>query len=328
MDGMASVKIAINIAVDELTEVDPALINPVIERYLQVSQDRMEDPEAELLDIQAPRAESGSSDLGGSPLLALVAPVMGGMLIFYAFNTGASTAQTILREEEAPHPAAIVHHPHTPGRYPEWQILVGLPDCVGAGDHPAAGFQTVVWNSLGNWVGTHPGSPWNCPDGFFLRYLYQLLPSIHPPRRCGLWWSADCHEYARDDQHVRHQLTSWPAHERYGLAAGSARLGGACHAPGAARPACRSCFTHFSGAAGLEHSLLSHRRLAFQPALPVAGSHDPNLRYCPKRHYSARPRTGAFPVLAYHAAGLHDAFRFCFRRLWRRFGCPPSNWDY
>lgn len=99
LDGMSSVKIAISIAVDELGDTDPGLINPVIERYLQVSEPRMEDPEKLLLEVRPPQSDASSTPMG-SPLLALVAPVMGGMLIFYAFNTGASTAQSILHEEE------------------------------------------------------------------------------------------------------------------------------------------------------------------------------------------------------------------------------------
>jgi ABC-2 type transport system permease protein len=100
MDGMSGVKIAVDVAVEQLADVDPGLVNPVVQRYMEVSQKRLEDPEGELLEIRQPQNTDGKAEMGGSPLLAMVAPVMGGMLIFYAFNTGASTAQTILREEE------------------------------------------------------------------------------------------------------------------------------------------------------------------------------------------------------------------------------------
>jgi ABC-type transport system involved in multi-copper enzyme maturation permease subunit len=64
-----------------------------------------------LLDVRAPdgapdgapdSAPSGADAAAESPdlLLRIITPIMGGMLVFYAFFTGTSTAQSILREEE------------------------------------------------------------------------------------------------------------------------------------------------------------------------------------------------------------------------------------
>jgi ABC-type transport system involved in multi-copper enzyme maturation permease subunit len=115
MDGMAGVKIAINVFMDEAPESDYYLTGEVIQRYLDISLVQTEDLAGSLLDERAPTAAptspqvSGSSTSGSSTsgssmsenmLLRIIGPIMGGMMIFYAFFTGSSTAQSILKEEE------------------------------------------------------------------------------------------------------------------------------------------------------------------------------------------------------------------------------------
>jgi ABC-2 type transport system permease protein len=100
MDGMAGVKIAINVFMDEAPESDYYLTGDVIQQYLDISLVQTEDLAGTLLDERAPTAAPLSSQTSQNMLLRIVGPIMGGMMIFYAFFTGSSTAQSILKEEE------------------------------------------------------------------------------------------------------------------------------------------------------------------------------------------------------------------------------------
>jgi ABC-type Na+ efflux pump permease subunit len=101
MDSMAGVKIAINVFQDEASQEDLAYSGLVVQQYLDTSLALREDPEKDLLDVRVPTSEPQSeAEESQNILLSIVAPIMGGMMIFYAFFTGASTAQSILREDE------------------------------------------------------------------------------------------------------------------------------------------------------------------------------------------------------------------------------------
>ena len=99
MDGMAGVKIAVNVFLDEAPTSDYGQAGQVVQQYLDLSLVQTEDLLGALLDTQqsAPGAQSQTSD---NPLLRIVGPIMGGMMVLYAFTTGSSTAQSILKEEE------------------------------------------------------------------------------------------------------------------------------------------------------------------------------------------------------------------------------------
>jgi ABC-type Na+ efflux pump permease subunit len=96
MDGMAGVKIAVNIFVDEASPQDYILVNQIVRQYLDTSLAEKEDVADALIDFRASNAQSKNDN----PLLRMITPIMGGMMVFYAFFTGASTAQNILKEEE------------------------------------------------------------------------------------------------------------------------------------------------------------------------------------------------------------------------------------
>jgi len=101
MDGMAGVKIAANVFRDEADSSEYAMVGLVIQNYLDTSLALREDPEDDLLDVRAPTMEQPSeTEESQNILLSIISPIMGGMMIFYAFFTGASTAQSILKEEE------------------------------------------------------------------------------------------------------------------------------------------------------------------------------------------------------------------------------------
>lgn len=101
MDGMAGVKIAVNVFLDEAPESQRGLAGQVIQQYLKVSLAENDDMEEELLETRKPEdGKKSKEEETQNILLSIVGPIMGGMMVFYAFYTGASTAQSILREEE------------------------------------------------------------------------------------------------------------------------------------------------------------------------------------------------------------------------------------
>jgi ABC-2 type transport system permease protein len=66
---------------------------------LKISLAETKDLESELLDVRVPVKEDAAAK-SENLLIRIIGPIMGGMMIFYAFYTGTSTAQSILREEE------------------------------------------------------------------------------------------------------------------------------------------------------------------------------------------------------------------------------------
>lgn len=93
MDGLSGAKIAVNIAIQQTGSSDPAFIGQVVEAYLAASS-QTRDPAA-LLEVQTPAAEEEI------PLvMRIIGPILGGMIIFYAFYTGTATAESLLQEDE------------------------------------------------------------------------------------------------------------------------------------------------------------------------------------------------------------------------------------
>jgi ABC-type Na+ efflux pump permease subunit len=100
MDSMAGVKIAVNVFRDEASQEELAYSGLVVQQYLDTSLALREDPEDDLLDVRTPPSEQSKAEESQNILLSIVTPIMGGMMVFYAFYTGASTAQSILKEDE------------------------------------------------------------------------------------------------------------------------------------------------------------------------------------------------------------------------------------
>jgi ABC-2 type transport system permease protein len=94
MNGMSGAKIAVNVVMKQTGSSDPALIGSVLQQYM--GSDPAGDPSASLLAVRSPAAVQAPSD----PVGAILGLIMAGMTVFYAFFTGASGAQSILREEE------------------------------------------------------------------------------------------------------------------------------------------------------------------------------------------------------------------------------------
>jgi ABC-2 type transport system permease protein len=93
MDGLSGAKIAVNVALAQTGSGDPAYIGQVVEAYLTATSP-LRDPAA-LLEVQTPTAEEEVP-----LLLRILGPIMGGMMVFYAFYTGTATAETLLAEDE------------------------------------------------------------------------------------------------------------------------------------------------------------------------------------------------------------------------------------
>ena len=101
LDSMGGVSIAVNVFMDEADSSQYTLTGQVVQRYLDTSLALSDNLEGELLDVRAPSgAQKSAAEENQNILLSIVGPIMGGMMIFYAFFTGTSTAQSILKEEE------------------------------------------------------------------------------------------------------------------------------------------------------------------------------------------------------------------------------------
>ena len=96
MDGLSGVKIAVDVFLNQAEEVDSAIVGQAIQMYLKNSPTQSDDLSEELLDVNVP----GDVQVSVNPLVRIIGPIMGGMMIFYAFFTGTTSAQTIIQEEE------------------------------------------------------------------------------------------------------------------------------------------------------------------------------------------------------------------------------------
>jgi ABC-2 type transport system permease protein len=90
-DAFSGARIAVNAAAQSGT-LDAAALQNIGLQYGQWAQSN---GQSSLIDVQAPPGKSASAGLGG-----IMVSMTAGMLIFFAFYTGAVMAQTILKEEE------------------------------------------------------------------------------------------------------------------------------------------------------------------------------------------------------------------------------------
>ncbi len=94
MDNISGAKIAVDVYIKQTGSTNQAQIGQVVSQY--TASITNSDPTSALLDIQPTTTTSEPVNM----LVTVVAPIMGWLTIFYAFYTGASTAQSILREDE------------------------------------------------------------------------------------------------------------------------------------------------------------------------------------------------------------------------------------
>lgn len=94
-DSLAGVKITVSLALKqaEAGKLEYAQIGPIITDYMAAAQ--VESGAAAFVEMRSPAAETRAA-----PLLTLIGSIMAGMMIFYAYYTGMSAAESILRESE------------------------------------------------------------------------------------------------------------------------------------------------------------------------------------------------------------------------------------
>jgi len=138
MDGLAGVKIALNVYLDEASPNDAKLAGQVIQQYLDSSLVQTKDLAAALLDTRSSTA-AAAPKRDDSLLSQIVGPIMAGMLIFYAFFYRYVYCPIDSQRRRRAHAAANVHHADSASSYLEWEVSLGLSDGVGAGDGAARG---------------------------------------------------------------------------------------------------------------------------------------------------------------------------------------------
>jgi ABC-2 type transport system permease protein len=94
MDSISGAKIAVNVTMAETGTTDYAIIGQVMQQYMAAQPQG--DPTAALLDVRTPLQTEQPQSL----MVRIIGPVMGAMMIFYAYYTGTATAQSILKEDE------------------------------------------------------------------------------------------------------------------------------------------------------------------------------------------------------------------------------------
>lgn len=133
VDGFAGTKIAAGVVADQLGQrgvaIDASLMQEVAMQYgawaEALGRSRGEGAHP-ALDIQPPPSKTEPVSQGAG----MMGPIMAGMLIFFAFFTGANTAETIIREDEERTLARLFTTP--------------TPQAVILGGKFAAGFITLI----------------------------------------------------------------------------------------------------------------------------------------------------------------------------------------
>ncbi len=240
----------------------------MVQEYLDTSNTQTDDLAEALLIVRSPQ-QKPAAEAEQNPILNIIGPIMGGMMIFYAFYTGTATAESILREEEertlpslftTPTPQAAI----LGGKFLAvfLTVLVQMAVLIVAarlifGIRWGA-LEAVVLMALGVVLG-----------GVGFRRLCQLIPQRHQAGWRGVRRDADGDRHAGDDQHLCHELAGGSAAGRYGIVAGAAGLGGARADDGDERRAAEQRAGQYAGAAGVERGLLCHRRVALQASLCI-----------------------------------------------------------
>jgi len=100
MDGLAGVKIVVNVAMDELDPAEYDKVAQIVQQYLDTSPMHEEDLAASLLDERLASKPENASQQNARSLIRILGPFMGGMMVFFAFVTASSSAGSLLREQE------------------------------------------------------------------------------------------------------------------------------------------------------------------------------------------------------------------------------------
>jgi ABC-type transport system involved in multi-copper enzyme maturation permease subunit len=94
MDNLSGARIAVQVTLAETGASDPTVIGQVVAQYLDARPQG--DQTAGLLEVRSPGPAAPKPGF----IESILGPIMGAMLIFYAYYTGVASAQSILREDE------------------------------------------------------------------------------------------------------------------------------------------------------------------------------------------------------------------------------------
>ncbi len=210
------------------TQRTQALAGQVVDEYLHISLAESDDPEKDLLDVRSPSSAPVDHSAETSNLLVrIIGPIMAGMMVFYAFYTGTSTAQSILKEEEERTLPRLFTTPTS-----QATILTGKFLAV---------FVTVLvqiivliivshlifgisWGEFGPVALVAAGTIFSASSfGIFVNSFLK----DHQAGRGGLWRRIDGDRHDRHDQYLCLGLALRRPTGRYGFIAGASRLGSA-----------------------------------------------------------------------------------------------------
>ena len=181
----------------------PAPASAAVQAAPQVSSSAWVELRAPLTPAPAP----------ASPLTQIIAPIMGGMLIFFAFFTGASTCQSDPQGRRGRHPAAPVHHPHRAALHPGRQVRRGRADRADPGGGGADRRPPGLRHPMGRAARGGAGCAGHRHLRHRLRHLPHLAAQELPPGRRGLRRADDHHRHGRHAGHLQ-PLRRYPAPSR------------------------------------------------------------------------------------------------------------------
>ena len=320
MDGMAGVKIAVNVFLDEANSNEYAMAGQVVQLYLKDSLAESDDPAGELLDVRAPaNSQKNEAEESQNLMLNIIGPIMGGMMVFYAFYTGTSVAQSILKEEEEQTLPRLFTTPTSQATILTGKLLsvfmtvsvqvVVLLDC--------RAFD--VWNSMGQYPVCGFDGDGNYSHCVVVWHLRQFVSEKHQTGRCGLRRCVDRDRHDGHDQNLCHELSHCKQNGRHHLFTCSPGLGNSWIDAVNEWRADQQRVDHCADCAGVERGIFRHRCVAFQQAICVAtgANHDPHFRHCTQRPVTVITRLQDLHVPAHHANSVHVPLRLCLWWIWR-----------
>jgi hypothetical protein len=109
MDGLAGVKIVVDLAMDQLDPAQYSQIGQIVQGYLDAAPIQDEDLAAVLLDERQADKPADAAQQNAKSLISILGPIMGGMMVFFAFITGTSSREPATRARRG-HFTPLVHH--------------------------------------------------------------------------------------------------------------------------------------------------------------------------------------------------------------------------
>ena len=125
LDNFSSSGITLQVTFEQLVKegmpLDEAVSQSIVSAYFQevFAQSQGQNPAA-LLNVQNPAGE----EVAGFASVGMISMMMTGMTVFYVFFTGATTAQSLLTEEEKGTLPRLFTTPTSQSKISRWQVLI------------------------------------------------------------------------------------------------------------------------------------------------------------------------------------------------------------